>query len=120
MKCAVAFAASFLLLSIAADAQADKPIVSAVQEGQDLRVTVQGVTDYCVTNADTEILRGDGVIRIVRGRPSHVSRCFSTHEMTFLVPNVGAGTYTITYEQIPLVAPARALRIAQTTAIVNS
>lgn len=104
----------------APSASADKPIITAVPEGQDLKVTVQGVTDYCVTHADTEIVRGDGAIRIVRGRPSRVSRCFATREMTFVIPNVPAGTYTISYEQIPLVAPARAVRIAQTTAIIGS
>jgi hypothetical protein len=109
-------AASFFVVS---PARADKPIVTAVQEGQDLKVTVQGVTDYCVTHADTEIVRGDGAIRIVRGRPSRVSRCFVTREMTFVIPNVPAGTYTVSYEQIPLVAPARALKIAQTTAIIG-
>ena|SRR5260221_405720 len=119
MKRVVAPAVLVALVLFAPSASADKPILTAVSEGQDLKVTVQGVTDYCVTHADTEIVRGDGAIRIVRGRPWHVSRCFVTREMTFVIPNVPAGTYTVSYEQIPLVAPARAVRLVQTTAIVS-
>ena len=120
MKRVAASAVLAAALFVAPSASADKPIITAVHDGPDLKVTVQGVTDYCVTHADTEIVRGDGAIRIVRGRPSHVSRCFATREMTFVIPNVPAGTYTISYEQIPLVAPARAVRIAQTTIVSDS
>ena len=41
-------------------------------------------------------------------------------DVTFVVKDVPAGTYRVTYEQIPLVAPApaRALTLASTTATV--
>lgn len=39
-------------------------------------------------------------------------------DVTFVVKDMPAGTYRVTYEQIPLVAPARALTLASTTATV--
>src|SRR5436853_3260582 len=118
MKRVVAPALLAALLLFAPSASADKPILTAVYEGQDLKVTVQGVTDYCVTHADTEVIRSEGAIRIVRGRPWNPSRCFTTRDVELDVPSVGPGTWIVTYEQIPAVAPARPIRIAETTAFV--
>ena len=94
-------------------------MITAHAEGQDLRITVRGVTDYCSTNAKTDIIRRGNTIRIVRDRPTAVSRCVATQDKTFLIHDVAPGTYTVSYEQIPLVAPARALRLASTTAVME-
>ena len=88
-------------------------------EGHDLTVVVHGVTDYCSTNAGTEVIRRGDSIRIIRDRPSRVSRCMGSRDVTFVIHDVPAGTYRVTYEQIPLVAPARALTLASTTAVVE-
>lgn len=119
LACAVVSALT--LFTVALPASADpRPILETAVEGTDLRVTIKGVTDYCSTDADTMVLRGDGTIRIVRERPGHVSRCFATRDVSFLVKDVAPGTYRVTYERIPAVAPARALTVASGTAVVIS
>lgn len=106
--------------TIASPAAADpRPVLVATSEGSELHVVVTGVTDYCATDADTMVLRSDGAIRIVRERPSRVSRCFATRDVTFVVKDVSPGTYRVTYERVPAVAPARALTVASGTAVVG-
>jgi hypothetical protein len=112
-------AAVALSVCFVAPARAQKAVLSVTSQGHDLYVTVHGATDYCATNAKTEVIRRGETIRIVRDRPSRVSRCFTTRDVTFQVHDVPAGRYTVTYEPIPLVAPARALMLASTTAVVT-
>lgn len=50
-------------------------------------------------------------IRILRDLPTKVSRCLDTRDLTFVVPNAGAGRYAITYERL------RALDASTTTVI---
>ena len=100
-------------------AHADRPIITTTQQGTDLTVVVHNITDYCSTNASTDVIRRADSIRIVRDRPTIVSRCFSQRDLTFVVHDVKAGTYDISYEQIPYVAPARFLRLASTTVNVR-
>ena len=95
-----------------------KPEITTTMEGRDLRVVVRGVTDYCTTDADTRIMRTSGSIRIVRDRPSRVSGCFSKQSIVFVVKDVAPGTYTVSYERMPLVAPANPRRVAFVTAFV--
>ncbi len=101
-----------------ANAETPRPVIETTLEGTDLHVVVKSVTDYCRADADTTVFRSDGAIRIVRERPSHVSRCFATRDITFVVHDVAPGTYRVTYERVPLVAPARALTVASGTAVV--
>jgi hypothetical protein len=108
-----------LPLFVSSPARADKAAITAARKGHDLEVVVHGVTDYCSTDAATQVLRTADTIRIVRERPHRVSRCFSSRDLTFTIAGVDPGTYTISYEQVPLVAPARALRVAWTTAFVR-
>lgn len=121
-------AASALALGLfaAAPAHAERPVItttsSAVRteagaETIELTVVVHGATDYCASNAKTDIVRKGDSIRIVRDRPTSVSRCVSQRDLTFVVKDVPAGTYAISYEQIPMLAPARFLVLA--TATVN-
>jgi hypothetical protein len=115
-----AFAAALALgVCLSAPAHADRSVITATAEGHDLRVVVHGVTDYCSTNARTEVIRRGDTIRIIRERPSRVSRCMDRRDVTVVVNNVPAGTYRVSYEQIPLVAPARALTLGTTTAVVT-
>ena len=93
--------------------------ITVTPEGHDLKVVVHNVTDYCTTNAHTDVVRRGDTIRIVRDRPTRVSRCLDRRDVTFVVHDVPAGTYTVTYEQIPLIAPARTMTIASTTATVG-
>jgi len=120
--CAPLLAAAALAagLSSTTPARADRAVITAVPEAGGLRVIVHGVTEYCQTNARIDVLRQGETIRLVRDRPTRVSRCIGTREMSFLVPDVAPGTYTVSYEQIPLVAPARALRLASTTTVVHA
>lgn len=97
----------------------EKPTITTTMEGRDLHVVVHGVTDYCSTDADTRILRTSDSIRIVRDRPYRVSRCISTNDVSFVVKDVGVGRYMVTYERMPLLAPARPIRVASTTAFVR-
>ena len=103
---------------LAVPAHADRSAITVTSEGHDLKVVVHNVTDYCTTNAHTDVVRRGSSIRIVRDRPTRVSRCLDRRDVTFVVHDVPAGTYTVTYEQIPLVAPARTMTIASTTATV--
>jgi hypothetical protein len=110
-------AATFALgVCLAVPAHADRSAITVTPEGHDLKVVVHNVTDYCTTNAHTDVVRRGDTIRIVRDRPTRVSRCLEQRDVTFVVHDVPAGTYTVTYEQIPLVAPARTMTIASTTA----
>ena len=109
--------AAFACLS--GSARAEKSAMTTTLAGHDLTVVVHGITDYCTSNATTEVRRSGDSIRIIRDRPSRVSRCMSSQDVTVVVHDVTAGTYRITYEQIPLVAPARALTLASTTAVVS-
>lgn len=107
---------SALLVSLATaagSAQAQRSAITTTREGTNLTIVVHGVTDYCSTNARTDVVRRGESIRIVRDRPTVVSRCVSEKDLTFVVHDVPAGAYTISYEQIPLVAPARFLTLAQ-------
>jgi type II secretory pathway component GspD/PulD (secretin) len=115
----LALFAVVLGVCVATPASAERGMITVTAEGHDLRVVVRGVTEYCATNAHTDILRQGGTIRIVRERPTAVSRCITTQDKTFVIKDVPAGRYTISYEQIPLVAPARALRLASTTAVMD-
>jgi len=110
-----------VLLVATPSANADKlerPTIVTTAEGRDLRITVRGVTDYCATDADTQILRTRESIRILRDRPYHASKCISTQSLSFLVKDVGPGRYAITYERMPLVAPARPRTVAFATVFV--
>lgn len=120
LACALLSGLSLLTVALPSVAEPVRPILETTVEGSDLRVVVKGVTDYCSTDADTTVLRGDGTIRIVRDRPAHVSRCFATRDVAFIVKDVAPGTYRVTYERIPAVAPARALTVASGTAVVAS
>jgi hypothetical protein len=93
--------------------------MTVTAEGRDLTVVVHGVTDYCSTNAKTDIVRRGETIRIVRDRPTVVSRCMTRRDVTVVIHDVAAGTYKISYEQIPLIAPARAMTVATTTTTVT-
>ncbi|HEY8072654.1 MAG TPA: hypothetical protein VIF62_01050 [Labilithrix sp.] len=109
----------FLLSLTCPAGAAERTTITTVPNGRDLHVTVHAVTDYCVTHADTEVIRNEGAIRIVRGRPWNPSRCFTTRDLEIDVPNVGPGSWLVSYEQIPAVAPARPIRIAETTAFID-
>lgn len=119
----LAFAvAATAALSIAIPANAaklDKPTITTRVEGTDLHVTVHAVTDYCETDADTQILRTSDTIRILRERPHDVSRCIQTRDLNFVVKDVTPGRYAVTYERMPLLAPRRPIRVAWTTAVVR-
>lgn len=119
MRSLLAVSSFAAALVIAAPAHAERAQITATAEGRELHVSVHGITDYCAANAATTILRAGDTIRIIRERPTHTSRCFTTRDMTFVIPDVAAGTYVITYEQMPLVAPARPLRLASATAFVE-
>ena len=119
MKRLLALLAVAVGVCFAAPASAEGGMITVRAEGHDLHVVVRGVTDYCSTNAHTDILRSGNTIRIVRDRPTAVSRCLATQDKTFVVHDVAPGWYSISYEQIPLVAPARALRLASTTAVME-
>jgi type II secretory pathway component HofQ len=103
---------------LAGAAQAERSAITVTAEGHDLKVVVHNVTDYCTTNAHTDVVRRGSTIRIVRDRPTRVSRCMDQRDVTFVVRDVPAGTYTVTYEQIPLIAPARTMTIASTMTTV--
>src|SRR5688572_29052949 len=98
LACSILFAA----ISAVGTAHA-RPNLETITEGKDLRIVVHGVTDYCSTDADTRILRTSESIRIIRERPSRVSRCLAKTDMEFVVKDVEPGMYRVTYEQIPLV-----------------
>jgi hypothetical protein len=103
-------------MCLAVPAHAERSAITVTSRGHDLEVVVHDVTDYCRTNASTDVVRRGNTIRIVRDRPTRVSRCFDRRDVTFVVHDVPAGTYTVTYEQIPLIAPARTMTVASTTA----
>lgn len=119
MSRALASAVVAASLLCATSARADRPVLVATAEGSDLHVTVKGVTDYCSTDARFDVIRKGSAIRIIRERPSRVSSCFATRDVSFVVKGVTAGTYTVTYERVPLVAPARTLTVATATAVVQ-
>lgn len=99
----------------------DRPTITTALQGKDLIVTVHNVTDYCRTDADTEILRTSDSIRILRARPSKVaSSCFDTQDLSFVVKDVSPGRYVISYERMPLVAPARPRQVATATTVISS
>lgn len=110
-------ASAALAVAPAATAQKKAAITTAVH-GTDLEITIHGVTDYCSTHADTQVIRNSESIRIIRERPTRPSRCFSNDDVKFVVHDVAPGTYNVSYEQVPLVAPARPLRIAWTTTTI--
>ncbi len=111
-----AFSAAVLLAPLA---HAERSTITTTSDGNELHVIVHGVTEYCATNAHTTIVRSGSTIRIVRDRPSQVSRCIGARDLSFVVHDVPAGTYTVTYERIPMLAPARALKLAWATAVVS-
>jgi hypothetical protein len=110
-------ASTTLAVAPAATAQ-KKAIITTTVNGTDLEITLKGVTDYCSTHADTQVIRNSESIRIIRERPTRPSRCFSSDDVKFVVHDVAPGTYNVSYEQVPLVAPARPLRIAWTTTTI--
>jgi hypothetical protein len=115
-------AAVGLLLTTTSSAHAeklDRPTISTSVEGTSLRIVVHDVTDYCVSDADTQILRTHETIRILHDRPSRASRCIATQDLTFIVKDIAPGRYMISYERMPLVAPARPLKVASATAFVR-
>jgi len=115
--CSVLFAA----MSTTFSAQAERPKIETTMEGKDLHIVVHNVTDYCSTDADTRLMRTNETIRIIRERPYRTSKsCMSKSDMVFVVKDVEPGMYRVTYEQVPLVAPARALTIASTTTVVSA
>lgn len=97
----------------------DRPMITTTSEGHDLRIVVHDVTDYCASDADTQILRTSDTIRILQDRPTRASQCISTKDLTFVVKDVAPGRYMITYERMPLVAPARPLKVASAMAFVR-
>ncbi len=112
-------AAVLLGVCLSTAASADRSVITVTPSGHDLTVVVHDVTDYCSTNAQTEVVRNGDRIRIVRDRPTRVSRCMDRRDVTFVLHDVPAGRYTVTYEQIPLIAPARAMTVASTIATVS-
>jgi hypothetical protein len=113
---------AFTLTSVPTAASADKlerPKITLARKGNDLEIVVHNVTDYCRTDADTRIVRTSDSIRILRDRPSKVSRCLDTRDITFLAPDVAAGRYTVSYERLPLIAPIRWIQVASTTAVIE-
>lgn len=115
----VSAAALAMGMCLTIPASADRSVITVTPAGHDLTVVVHDVTDYCSTNAGTDVVvRGDR-IRIVRDRPTRVSRCMDRRDVTFVIHDVPAGRYTVTYEQIPLIAPARAMTIASTMTTVS-
>jgi len=115
----LASAALVLAAVVTQPAQAARSVITTHEEAHELTVVVHGITDYCASNAHTDIVRRGDVIRIVRDRPTVVSRCLSERDLTFVIRDLPAGTYTISYEQIPLVAPARFLKLASATVNVR-
>lgn len=115
----LALAALALGVCVAAPAQAGQSVITTSGEGRELTVVVHGITDYCSTNAHTDVVRHGDTIRIVRDRPTVVSRCLTQRDLTFVIRDVPAGTYTISYEQTPLLAPARFLKLASATVTVR-
>lgn len=115
----LSLAALALGLSLAAPAEAGRSAITTSGSGEALTVVVHGITDYCSTNARTEVIVRATTIRIVRDRPTSVSRCLTERDLTFLIRDVPAGTYTISYEQTPLVAPARLLTVASAVVAVG-
>jgi hypothetical protein len=115
----LALAALAVGVCVAIPAKADRSVITTSGEGHDLTVVVHDVTDYCSTNAHTEVIRRGDSIRIVRDRPTVVSRCLTQRDLTFVIKDLPTGTYTISYEQIPLVAPARFIKLASTTVNVR-
>jgi hypothetical protein len=116
------FAATFSFVIPAHADKLDRPTITMTREGSGLRVVVHSVTDYCSASAETHIVRSSNVIRIQRDRPSpssRLGRCLTTGDLAFVVPDVPAGRYTVTYERLPLVAPVRWLQVASTSAIVE-
>lgn len=97
----------------------ERPRITFSQKGDDLEIVVHNVSDYCATNADTRIVRTGDSIRIRRERPTRVSRCLDTRDLTFIVHDVAVGRYTITYERVPLVAPIRWMEVASSTAVIE-
>jgi hypothetical protein len=99
----------------------ERPTITTSMQGKDLVVVVHHVTDYCRTDADTEITRTSDTIRILRDKPTKLSsRCFDTQDLTFVVKDVAPGRYAISYERMPLVAPARPRQVATGTAFVSN
>lgn len=94
-------------------------ITTTIGDDHELHIVVHGVTDYCKTDAETQILRTSETIRILHERPRHASRCIDTQDLTFVVKDVTPGRYTISYERMPLVAPARPITVASTTMFVR-
>lgn len=115
---AIAVAVIPLLVSGAADAHERPTTLVAAAEGTHLSITIEAATDYCASDAVERVVRAPGSIRIIRDRPSRVSRCIATRDHTVMVGDVEPGTYVVTYERVPLVAPARALVVARTTVVV--
>ena len=101
------------------DERAPRPTITSTRDGRDLRVVVHGVTDYCSSDAQTEIFRTSDTIRILHERPTRVSRCISTQDLTFVVKDVGPGRYRITYERMPYVAPASPRTVASAMVTVR-
>ena len=114
----VSVAALALGVCLTIPASADRSVITVTPNGHDLTVVVHDVTDYCSTNAQTDVVRSGDRIRIVRDRPTRVSRCMDRRDVTFVIRDVPAGRYTVSYEQIPLIAPARAMTVASTIAFV--
>ena len=100
-------------------AEAGRSAITTSGGGDALTVVVHGITDYCSTNARTAVIVRETTIRIVRDRPTSASRCLTERDLTFLIRDVPPGTYTISYEQIPLIAPARFIKVASTTVSVS-
>ncbi len=103
----------------AKDGRAPRPTITSTRDGRDLRIVVHGVTDYCSSDAQTEVFRTSDAIRILHDRPTRVSRCISTKDLTFVVKDVGPGRYRITYERMPYVAPASPRTVASAMVTVR-
>jgi hypothetical protein len=117
MRRLLAGAAALFGVCLATTARADRSVITTSGVGRELTVVVHGVTDYCSTNATTEVVRHGETIRIIRDRPTVVSRCMTERDLTFILRDLPPGRYTISYETTPLVAPARFIKLAST--IVN-
>jgi len=116
-----ALALALTLTCLPTPARADKlerPKITVTKKGNDLEIVVHNVTDFCAA-ADTKIVRTSDSIRILRDRPAKASRCLDTRDLTFVVPNIEAGRYAVTYERLPLIAPIRWMQVASATAFVE-
>jgi hypothetical protein len=97
------------------------PTLTSKASGNDLKVTVTDLVDYCASNAKFHVTRDRATIHVVREKPTTVSRCACVRASTsFTVHGVAPGSYKVVYEEIPYASDAAtATTIASGTATMN-